>query len=201
MKKSVVSESNSEISKHLKSWYNYATKEQIKEGIEWYNDAQDFCKYLSKKYNISVYVVATVVSCLSPNNRWARNKLDAENLILYFLKGRKLEDLKVCTYNANKDKAWRAMQGEIISEKAPKTHAFAMNVGLLSSEHITIDKWHLRACLIEPADGIVNCTESCTIVQYRRIEQITAQIAKENNLKGYELQAIIWVTIKQKWNR
>ena len=70
MKKSVVSESNSEISKHLKSWYNYATKEQIKEGIEWYNDAQDFCKYLSKKYNISVYVVATVVSCLSPNNKW-----------------------------------------------------------------------------------------------------------------------------------
>lgn len=201
MKKSVVSESNSEISKHLKSWYNYATKEQIKEGIEWYNDAQDFCKYLSKKYNISVYVVATVVSCLSPNNKWERNKIDAESLILYFLEGMNVEDLKVCTYNANKEKAWRAMQGEIISEKAPKTHAFAMNVGLLSSEHITIDKWHLRACLIEPADGIVNCTESCTIVQYRRIEQITAQIAKENNLKGYELQAIIWLTIKQKWNR
>jgi len=201
MNKSVVSESNSDIRKHLSSWLLFATKEQIKDGIEWYKDAQDFCKYLSEKYDISVYVAATVVSCLSPNNKWARNKLDAENLILYFLKGRKLEDLKVCTYNNNKAKAWRAMQGEIISEKAPKTHAFAMNVGLLSSEHITIDKWHLRACLTEPSDGIVKCTESCTIIQYRRIEQITAQIAKDNNLKGYELQAIIWVTIKQKWNR
>lgn len=40
-----------------------------------------------------------------------------------------------------------------------------------------------------------------TTLQYRRIEKITSKIAKDNGLKGYELQAIIWVTIKNAWNR
>jgi len=76
-----------------------------------------------------------------------------------------------------------------------------MNVGLNSAEHITIDKWHLRACLFGPEDGIKDCVESCTNVQYRRVEKITAKLAQEYNIKGFELQAIIWVTIKDAWNR
>ena len=76
-----------------------------------------------------------------------------------------------------------------------------MNVGLNSADHITIDKWHLRACMFSPEEGIKECVESCTAVQYRRVEKITAKLAKEYDLKGYEFQAIIWVTIKDAWNR
>jgi hypothetical protein len=43
--------------------------------------------------------------------------------------------------------------------------------------------------------------ETVTDKQYRRIEAITAQIAKLNGFKGFELQAIIWVAIKATWNR
>jgi len=43
--------------------------------------------------------------------------------------------------------------------------------------------------------------ESVTIKQYRRIEQHTSMVAQELGLKGYELQAIIRVTIKEAWNR
>jgi thermostable 8-oxoguanine DNA glycosylase len=76
-----------------------------------------------------------------------------------------------------------------------------MNVGLLSADHITIDKWHVRACLTKPIDGVTDTVETVTDKQYRRIEAITAQIAKVNGFKGFELQAIIWVAIKATWNR
>jgi len=38
-----------------------------------------------------------------------------------------------------------------------------MNVGRLSPEHITIDKWHIRACLCGVEEGKVDCSESITI--------------------------------------
>jgi len=43
--------------------------------------------------------------------------------------------------------------------------------------------------------------ESVTIKQYRRIEQLTSMVAQEFDLKGYEFQAIVWITIKEAWGR
>ena len=194
MKLTVKNLSDIKIKNNLKYWLKLATKNEIDQGKNWYMDAQNFTEYLSKKYGIDSYVCASVISALSPNNKWDRNKIDAEAVIKAFIDGHK--DVKVCTYNSNKEKAFKILDGDLITEKSPKTHSFAMNVGLLSSDHITIDKWHLRACVTKHKAG---CVESCTSVQYRRIEKITSQIAKENNLKGYELQAIIWVTIRNNW--
>jgi thermostable 8-oxoguanine DNA glycosylase len=100
-------------------------------------------------------------------------------------------------------KAFRVLnEGEAIASSAPKTHAFAMNVGLLSPDHVTIDKWHMSGpALTKPIDGVTDTVETVTDKQYRRIEAITAQIAKVNGFKGFELQAIIWVAIKATWNR
>lgn len=202
MKKlTVTNYSDTKIKNRLKAWFDIASEKQVFLGKNWYKDAQDFAKYLSETYNLDTYVCASVISALSPNNKWQRNKIDAETVIKAYLNGIGADSVKVCTYNANKIKAFRILKGDLITEKSPKTHSFAMNVGLLSSDHITVDKWHLRACLLYPNDGILPCVESCTSVQYRRVEKITAQLSKEFNLKGYELQAIIWVTIKEAWNR
>jgi hypothetical protein len=48
---------------------------------------------------------------------------------------------------------------------------------------------------------VFDAVESCTIAQYRRIEMLTSSVAQEYSLKGYEVQAIIWVMIKKIWNR
>ena len=203
MKKSTVQLSNTVIKNNLERWFQEANIEEIRSGKSWYKDAQDFCNELAGTYQIEPYISATVVSCLSPNNKWSRNKIDAENVIKAFQRGDKPIDIKVCTYNANKERAFRALDGELISEKSPKTHAFAMNVGNLSADHITIDKWHLRACFCRPSDKpqTDKYAESCSPVQYRRIEAITAKLAKDFGFKGYEMQAIIWLTIKRVWNR
>lgn len=202
MKRTVTKLTDREIYNNLKSYMFAATNEEWTEGKNWYFDAQVFCKSLAKQYDIDSYKVAAVVSALSPNNKWERNKIDAEAVIVAFKNGLTADSVKVCTYNANKRKAFEILYGNIeITAKSPKTHSFAMNVGLNSPDHITIDKWHLRACVASYLDGVQECMESCTAVQYRRIEAITADLAKAYNLKGYELQAIIWVTIKRTWNR
>ena len=196
MKLSITNYSDTKIKNRLNYWFSLATEQEIKDGKNWYKESQEFSKYLSETYNIDIYVCASVISALSPNNKWQRNKIDAETVIKAHLNGISQDSIKVCTYNANKIKAFRILKGELITEKSPKTHSFAMNVGLLSSDHITIDKWHLRACLTKVKTDVV---ESCTNVQYRRIEKITSQLAKENGLKGYEFQAIVWVTIRNHW--
>jgi len=201
MKSSIVNFSDTKIKNNLKRWFEASTDLDKTSGKTWYKEAQEFCQYLSNKYEIDSYTCATVVSCLSPNNKWSRNKVDAEAVIVAHKNGLPSDSVKVCTYNANKLKAFRALDGELIAESAPKTHAFAMNVGKLSSSHVTIDKWHLRACMIRPLDGVQPCVETLTAKQYRRVERITSQLAETYNLKGFEFQAILWVAIKNKCNR
>lgn len=201
-KRTVAKITDQDIYNNLESWYKVSTRSNRKDGKNWYKDAQTFCKDTSKKYKIDSYIVASVVSALSPNNKWERNKFDALQVIKAYLSNALQSSVKVCTYNANKEKAFKILkEGKKISSKSPKTHAFAMNVGLLSSDHITVDKHHLRACVCVPNDGIVNAVESCTALQYRRVEAITAKLAKRYRLKGFQMQAIIWVAIKQNWNR
>jgi len=138
---------------------------------------------------------------LSPNNKWERNKIDTITVIEAYFNNLSPVDVKVCTYNQNKNKAFDILYGvKSITENSPKTHAFSMNVGLLSPSHITIDKWHIRACLSRPTDkSNTALQESISERQYRRIERITAKLASDHNLKGYEIQAIIWLAIRNAW--
>ena len=219
-KKKLSQVSNRSIKLNLMKWIESANEEQIANGKNWYNDAKRFCKDIAKEYNLDSYTVATVVSCLSPNNKWEQNKKDAIATIKTFVywnssetitgfkikKENQVEEylktIKCCTYKANRVRAWLALeQGTEIQKTSPKTHAFAMNIARNSSEHITIDKWHLRACQVSPISKKRDLQEACTALQYRNIERITSEVAKLYSLKGYELQAIIWLAIKANWER
>ena len=186
----------------LDRWLQHANAEQCKAGKAWYREAQAWCQETADFFQLDPYKVAGVLSALSPNNKWERNKIDAFNVCKVHRKGGSMSEVKCCTYNANKRKAFDILRDQVaLSEKSPKTHSFAMNVGLLSPDHITADKWHIRACLSRPEQGITETAESCTAAQYRRIEAVTVKLAHCHELKGYEAQAIIWVAIKDAWGR
>lgn len=186
----------------LERWMQRADDKQSRQGIGWYKEAQAWCKETANDFDLDPYKVAAVLSALSPNNKWERNKEDAWNVCNANHYMEPIESVKCCTYNANKRKAFAILRDQVsLSEKSPKTHSFAMNVGLLSPDHVTADKWHIRACLARPDQGVTDTAESCTPAQYRRIEAITVKLARVYELKGYEAQAIIWVTIKDAWNR
>ena len=186
----------------LERWLTHADGGQWEAGMQWYKEAQDWCKETASEFNLDPYKVAGVLSALSPNNKWERNKIDAFNVCKVHRDGGSMARVKCCTYNANKRKAFSILRDQVaLCEKSPKTHSFAMNVGLLSPDHVTADKWHIRACLARPDHGVTDTAESCTVAQYRRIEAVTVKLARAYELKGYEAQAIIWVTIKDTWNR
>ena len=191
------------IANNIKRWHKRASPENIEAGMTWYDDAMRFSRKLAREYKITRRSAAGVISSLSPNNKWDRTKFDAEQLISYYREGgTEWEEVKICTYKKNRERAWKILtQGERITSDSPKIHSFAMNVGNKSPDHVTIDKWHMRASLARPRDGITLTQESPTKLQYKRVEGITLDIARMHKLKGYELQAIVWVTIKEKWNR
>ena len=143
MKRSVKDLSDRQITNRLVAWFNESTEQERTDGMLWYKEAQMFVKHCAETYNIEPYKVAGVVSALSPNNKWERNKYDAVTVIKAHLSDIPPDDVKVCTYNANKKKAFEILRGNTeITAKSPKTHSFAMNVGLMSPDHITIDKWN-----------------------------------------------------------
>lgn len=203
-KRSVTQVSDVQIKNRLKAWLNEALEnlDVWEDGKQWYSEAQSFVWETAFQLEYTNYEVACIVAILSPNNKWERNKLDTITVLKAFRAGLGPDQVKVCTYNANKQKAFDFLAGNVdLSYKSPKTHSFAMNVGLQSPDHITVDKWHLRACVGRPHEGIYPAVESCTTAQYRRVERLTAEVARSFGLKGYEAQAIIWVMIKKIWNR
>jgi len=184
---------------NLRTWYNRATKDEIKQGLVWYKDAMDFAKELSNTYDVSGEVAAGVISALSPNNRWERNKFDAVQVLMAVRDGKSMDDVKVCTYNANKAKAFAIAKGDRkILTSSPKTYAFARNVGENDSNFVTIDKWHLRACQTSSKKSRT-CRESVTPKQYRIIQKETVKVANEIGVKAHQFQAIVWVTIRNQW--
>ena len=73
------------------------------------------------------------------------------------------------------------------------------NIAYLDPSHVTIDRWHLRACFGIKPGQTDKATPTPTI--YRQLEQVTIEQAQKYGLTGYEFQAVIWEQLKKEWNR
>lgn len=176
-----------------------ATPKELRDGMEWYDDAMAFAQLLSDTFGITRVIAAAIISALSPNNKWERNKVDAWALCQAYAKGLTLDDFKVCTYNSNKVRAWKIRSGEIkITKDSRKTYAFALNVGDRDESVVTLDKWMARAfstTSLKPKDTPTSFTPK----QYDRFEAHFVKVAKRLGYKPYELQAIVWVVMRNRW--
>jgi len=61
------------ISRNLDYYFNKATKEEIKTGLNWYKEANNICKDIATKYDTTALIAAQVISALSPRNKWEQN--------------------------------------------------------------------------------------------------------------------------------
>ena len=183
----------SKIRKNLQAIFNDTTIEQKKQGSNWYKDANNYAFEIMQatQHAFDVDVIASVISALSPRNKWERNKIDALNVINAHLNGIPQDKVKVCTFNSNKKLAFEILQGiNKIKKTAKKTFSFANNI-LLNNDTVTIDLWHLRACF-----GTTIKT-GLTPKAYETIQRITLEEAQKVGLKGYQYQAIIWEAIRE----
>ena len=88
--------------------FTLATSQEVQLGVDWYPSALDIANRIAVKYGVSAETAAGVIAALSPNNRWERNIIDAENIIKCWAAGGTRSDLlavKVCTYGKMKEKA------------------------------------------------------------------------------------------------
>jgi hypothetical protein len=183
------------ISKNLDYYFNYASAKDIKDGMQWYKNANDICKDIAKKYNTNVFIAAQVISAISPRNKWEQNIKDAYSIFEAIKHGTHPEDIKICTFHTNKFKAFNIVTNNVqICDKSLKTYNFVHNIALLSNEHLTIDIWHLRACFNE---SINIGSASIGRLAYEQIKSLTIRKADKLGLKGYEYQAIIWNSIRK----
>lgn len=180
-----------EINSNLDKYFALATDADIDNGIAWYEQAHYICKDLSKQYNVPISVVASIVSALSPRNRWDQNIKDTITVLNAIHNNLSPDNIKVCTFHKNKRKAFLLAQRKVqITEKSLKTFNFVRNIADLDDNSVTIDVWHLRACFGRTIKTVP------TRLAYQQIKELTINKAKEKGLKGFEYQAIIWNSIK-----
>jgi len=186
------------ISNNLDYFFNLATDEDIKQGKEWYKLANDFCKITAMEHNTTPLIVASVVSALSPRNKWKQNLKDAKKVFQAISEGKEPEDIKVCTFHKNKFKAFELAKGNIyITEDSPKTYNFVRNIAHLDPTALTVDIWHIRASL-KQFKSI--STAQIGKVAYKQIKELTIKKAQKLGLKGYEYQAILWLSVQNNIN-
>jgi hypothetical protein len=125
--------------------YNNSPQELQTSGIKWYLKAHDFCLSISQIYNMNLDLVVGVLAALSPRNKWESNKEDCITIIKAYIKGVKLDEFKVRTFNTNKQKAWDILVTEQVNLRGNKVRAFYENIRYPDkSKDITIDTWAAR---------------------------------------------------------
>jgi len=90
-----------------------ANAAELQHGAHWYPDAFAACETIAQSYGIPVNTVAGVVAALSPNNKWSRNIIDADNICRLYTSGGHDDaaQCKVSTFNGNKQKALQILSG------------------------------------------------------------------------------------------
>ena len=70
-----------ENARHIVAKFALATSLEVAQGVAWYSVAYDTAINMAERYGLSADTCAGVIAALSPNNRWERNIIDAENII------------------------------------------------------------------------------------------------------------------------
>ena len=175
--------------------YSRATDAQIDTGKAWYRDAKNQAYDIAVKHDMPVYIVVAVIAALSPNNKWVRNVINADELIGAFIRGDAMETVKVSTYNKMKEKAWRILQqipdydGAKTMLNGQKITSFFMDI--MGEFNVTIDG-HARNIAYNERVGLTDDRTNIGVREYRALQAAYYDAAEQVGLMPYELQAITW---------
>lgn len=170
--------------------------------INWYQEANTTAALMALHFGYTEMTCAGVLSALSPQNKWERNKVDARALCWWHedkSKGIERPIPKVSTYNSNRDKALSildvnhsTLEGVEVFFKGEKTRNFFRNIaGDVNS--VTVDLWALRGSLMLPANTEVSCTSKKAYAVIKRAYQDVAELLC---VEPSTLQATQWVILK-----
>ena len=187
---------------NIMACYRAADSVQVAEGLLWYSDAQKAAHNIAAKYGIAVYIVVAVIAALSPNNKWARNVINADALIGAFLRGDGIDAVKVSTYHAMKKKAWDILaarpdyDGAKRMLKGQKITSFFLDI--MGEFNVTIDG-HARNIAYDEKVGLTDDRTNIGVREYRALQAAYEEAARRVGLMPYQLQAVTWRVWRDRW--
>ena len=188
---------------HIKACY-YAAKQYpslYEEGLYWYFDAQRIAGDMARRNRVSLQSAVGVIAALSPNNKWKRNLIDAENCLKVVAAGGWDSDFKASTYGQNKLKAWW-----IASEKSPdeilggnKVRSFYANILVPDDPFtVTIDGHAVAIALgaripLSKSPQLSDKQYEAVAEAYRQATvEINADSLTKSDLLPSQVQAVTW---------
>ena len=187
--------------------FTLATSQEVQLGCDWYRSAFQIADRISDKYGLPTETVAGVIAALSPNNRWERNIIDAENIIKCWAAGGTDEDVLAvtcCPYSTMKQKALDILTRDIpIVEilNGPKIIEFFNCITNPMLNDVCIDGhaysvWFGQRLTMKQVPNIgkklrqqikTDYVDACTFINEELNESFTPA----------DIQAITWVTHKR----
>jgi hypothetical protein len=118
-----------------------ANAAELQHGSHWYADTLAACETIAQAYGLPVSTVAGVVAALSPNNKWQRNIIDADNICRLYTSGGydDAAQCRVSTFNSNKTKALQILSGELPLDVLGGLKVRAFYSCLLGDDAVCID--------------------------------------------------------------
>lgn len=192
--------------RNINKVYATATLAEIREGKRWYAQANKDCKAIAAKHDMPLHIVVGVVSALSPNNKWSRNVVNADDVITAFLNGDAIESVKVSTYNTMKAKAWTILEAMPEGHEVPailngqKIKSFYACI--MGFDTCCVDG-HARNIAYGERIGLTDAALTIGKAEYTALQELYRRAAKQlskrydTSLTAYEVQAVTWVA----WRR
>lgn len=165
-------------------------------GRHWYSAAHDEAVSLSEKYPISTERAAAIIAVLSPGTSWEQNIKDAWELCEF------KHDAIVTTYPLNKHKALAIFEGRPLFDyvRGNKVRSFFDNIARPEiSTAVTLDRHMLRFMLQSKDDRELQKVFSSSR-NYSAMSERIRRHAYKRGLKPHELQAMLWLQVREDSN-
>jgi hypothetical protein len=165
--------------------FELASEVQREAGEGWYSSAHEEAKLLASFMGVNVARAAAIIAVLSPLTRWTGNLEDSWAVAN--------GDATRHTLPANVVKAKRLTDGESIHDVlgGRKVRAFWQNIASpTTSVGVTHDSWMARWYNIPASDvfATFGVYDACTVG--------VREAADEVDLRGSQLQAIVWLYVR-----
>lgn len=170
----------------------YDNNDLWREGLAWYDTANKFAAELAAEFDLTLDQAAGVIAALSPQKRWDEN----QRIARLFCEtgyaahtGCQTAKATACITATSKTTISRVLGGL-------KTRCFYDNIARpTTSEHITIDRWAIRAAGWD--------RNRVTPNQYAKLESVYRKTTERwnksegMNLRPLQVQAIVWCAIRE----
>jgi hypothetical protein len=177
-------------------------------GRNWYSNAYQICESLASKYDVTIDIVAGVISALSPNNKWDSNVIDAEIMLRAYVYEMPYSSVKVATYSSNKDKAATILDRQLNRKdiiqvlRGNKTVAFFLCIATNGfSDTPCIDGhayniWNGTVSNLTDVPKLSNKTFEMIQQSYRDAAVIISNVTGQVH-SAAQVQAITWVCYRR----